>query len=153
MNFDTFDEIDYFTNISNSNNNMNSNNMNPNNMTNEQLNSNIFGSYEGYIRGNLFSNLYQSYKNYKPAKININSERDEMLLNVNELSFARHEMNLLLDNFPNNNEALRAFNRFREMEEKAVKNYERKFGPLEITSSDMNNIPFAWVDDKWPWEV
>ena len=30
-------------------------------------------------------------------EIQIKNERDEMLLNVNQLSFARHELNLLLD--------------------------------------------------------
>ena len=97
--------------------------------------------------------LSQEYKNYKPIKININNEKDELLLNVNELSFALHEMNLLLDNYPNNDEALGLFNRFREMEKKAIQNYERRFGPLEITSSEINNIPFSWEDYKWPWEI
>ncbi|MBR3661398.1 MAG: spore coat protein CotJB [Bacilli bacterium] len=147
MNFDTFDEINYFTNINDSNN------MNENDITNHELNSKIFGTYLGYIKGNLFKNLYQGYKNYEPRKININNEQDELLLNVNELSFARHEMNLLLDNYPNNNQALKTFNHFREMEEKAIQNYERRFGPIEITSGDMNNIPFAWENDKWPWEM
>ena len=142
MNFDMFNEIDYFTNVSdnNSNNNMN-------------INNNLFNPYEGYVKGNLFKNLYDSYKNLKPINIPVNSERDELLLNIGELSFGRHEMNLLLDNYPNNQDALNLFNKYRDLEEKQVMNYERRFGPLCITSNEMNNIPFKWESDKWPWEM
>lgn len=151
MNFDTFNEIDYFTNLTSDNENNYINNNFNNEMNNK--NPNLYGPYEGYIKGNLFKKLYDTYKNYQPSKLNITSEQDEMLLNVNELSFARHEMNLLLDNYPNNNNALNTFNSYRNMENKARENYERRFGPLEITSNDINNIPFAWEDDKWPWEI
>lgn len=148
MNYDMFDEIDYFTNLDNSNgiNNMA-------NINNQNINSDLFSPYEGYIKGNLFKNLYDSYKNLKPINIKINNERDEMLLNVGELSFARHELNLLLDNYPNNSNALTLFNRYLKMEDEAIKNYERRFGPLEVDSDSQTNTPFAWVKDKWPWEM
>lgn len=140
MNFDEINEIDYFTTI-NSNNNIN-----------ETNNFNLYNSYEGYVKGNLFQNLYDSYKNLKPINININNERDELLINIGELSFARHELNLLLDNYPNNSKYLDLFNKYRELENNAVNNYERRFGPLNITSNDMENVPFKWESDKWPWE-
>ena len=153
MNYDMFDEIDYFTNINNDTNSNNMNNNMNNNIINQNNNSSLFSPYEGYLRGNLFKNLYNGYKNYKPANINISNDRDEMLLNIGQLSFARHELNLLLDNYPNNINALNLFNRYREMELDEVKKYERKFGPLTITSSDINKKPFSWVNDMWPWEV
>ena len=164
MNYDMFDEIDYFTNINddtmnnlnnqsmnNNNNNMMMNSMNNNN--NNQLNSRLLNPYEGFIKGNLFKNLYNAYKNYKPKEIQIKNERDEMLLNVNQLSFARHELNLLLDNYPSNKDALNLFNRYLDMEEKAMQNYERRYGPLLVTSDVQTNTPFAWENDKWPWEM
>ena len=143
MNYNMYDEIDYFTNLNN-NNNMSMNN---------SLNNNLFSPYEGYVKGNLFKPLYDSYKGLKPRNIPVTNERDESLLNIGQLSFARHELNLLLDNYPNNQEALKLFNKYRTMEENEVKNYERRFGPLNITSNDMTNIPFKWENDKWPWEV
>ncbi len=143
MNFNMFDEIDYFTNV-NTENDMNMD-------TNINKNSNLFNTYEGYVKGNLFKNLYKSYKNLKPVKIPVNSERDELLLNIGQLSFAKHELNLLLDNYPNNTNALNLFNKYQKMETEQVKNYERRFGPLTV-SSNMENIPFAWVNDIWPWE-
>ena len=131
MNYNSFNEIDYFSNINNINN---------------------YNPYEGYIKGNLFKNLYDSYKNYKPIELDITSEQEEMLLNVNQLSFARHELNLLLDNYPNNRDALNLFNHYLKMEDVAIKNYERRFGPLEITCIKDSNIPFEWEQEKWPWD-
>ena len=154
MNYDMFDEIDYFTNLNDSNsNNNNIDNISNINNINKDINSSLFGPYEGFLKGNLFKNLYQSYKNLKPFNIKINNERDELLLNVNELSFARHELNLLLDNYPNNQNALSLFNKYLKMEDEAIKNYERRFGPLEITSDTQTTTPFMWVKDKWPWEM
>ena len=149
MNYDMFDEIDYFTNVTDNNFQIN-NNQNQMN-TNNQLN--LFSPYEGYIKGNLFKNLYETYKNLKPKSVNISSEQDEMLLNINQISFARHELNLLLDNYPSNSEALNLFNRYIKMEDEWVKNYERRYGPLCITGVMNNNTPFAWENEKWPWEM
>ena len=50
-------------------------------------------------------------------------------------------------------EALNLFNRYQQMEEEQVKNYERRFGPLTISSRDMMRIPFAWEATVWPWEM
>lgn len=148
MNFDTFSEIDYFTNIQDNNTNEFNNMMN-----NSNVNSSLFSPYEGYIKGNLFKKLYNGYKNYKPVNIPIKNERDEMLLNIGQLSFTRHELNLLLDNYPNNKEAIKLFNKYKNMEDEQVKTYEMTFGPLCITSSENTTTPFNWENDKWPWEV
>ena len=129
-------EINYFNNISNNNNNLN-----------------LFGPYEGYLKGNIFKNLYDEYKNYKPRRISILNVADEMLLNINQLSFFRHELNLLLDVYPNNTNALNLFNKYHELEESEIKKYERRFGPLSINSDNMNTIPFKWEESKWPWEI
>ena len=56
-------------------------------LNNIEINNNsdnaLAGSYEGYIRGNLFTDLYNQYKNYRPAKLIPNNEQAELLLNVN----------------------------------------------------------------------
>ena len=145
MNYNMLDEIDYFANITNNDNNMN-------NMNNMNINNDLYSPYEGYVKGNLFRNLYNQYKNYRPYKIPVNNERDEMLLNIGQLSFARHELNLFLDNYPNNREALNLFNRYLEMENNEREKYERKYGPLEVNYKD-TNIPFSWENNKWPWEM
>ena len=150
MNYDMFSEIDYFTNLDDNqfvNNDMliQNNNMN--------INTNLFKPYEGYLKGNLFKNLYNDYKFLQPETIKVNNEREEMLLNIGQISFARHELNLLLDNYPNNENMLRIYNQYNDKENELVKNYERRFGPLTVSSTDMNKVPFAWENDKWPWEL
>ena len=57
MDFNMYNEIDYFNNFSEESNNS----------------LDLFSPYEGYIKGNLFKNLYQEYKNYKPSRVNVNS--------------------------------------------------------------------------------
>ena len=44
-------------------------------MNNQQL----FNPNEGFIKGNLFSNLYSEYKNYKPQNLNPRNEQEKML--------------------------------------------------------------------------
>ena len=109
----------------------------------------LFNPYEGFLVGNAFKNEYIPYQNYKPVKVSINNEKEELLFNINEYSFMMHDMNLYLDNYPNDREALRKFNEFRSKKDELVKNYERKYGPLEVTSS-VDNTNFNWVSN-WPW--
>jgi len=167
MNYNIFDEIDYFTNFK-GNNNMNDDDnnftksndkqmMNGNNLNyfleygNQGLD--LYPPYDGYIRGNLFKNLYQAYKNFKPARVRVSGERDEMMLNIGQMAFASHELNLYLDNYPNDREALNLFTRYRKMTNELIKDYERRYGPLTVSGDWNSNIPFKWESDKWPWEM
>lgn len=166
MNYSMFDEIDYFTNFKgNDMNSLNDNidmvknlNMKNDNNLNYYLKTgssglDLFAPFEGYTKGNLFKNLYQGYKNYKPEKVRINSDHDEMLLNIGQMTFAAHELNLYLDNYPNDKEALTLFSRYRKMSNDLIRNYERRYGPLTISGEVNDNIPFRWESEKWPWEM
>lgn len=129
-----------------SNNNMM--NMNNNNNQNKDLTT----PYDGFIRGNLFNSLYNQYKFYRPMRLVPNSEQAELLLNVDQLTFASHELNLYLDINPNNREMIKLFNEYRNMANDAIKKYEEKYGPLTIDYTDNTNI-FRWENDTWPWEM
>ena len=49
-----------------------------NNVNNSNsLNNILYGPYEGFIKGNLFKNLYQQYKNYQPAIITPKNEQEQ----------------------------------------------------------------------------
>ena len=129
--------------------------LNENSMANDISNSNnnqLFGSYEGYIKGNLFKNLYDEYKNYKPIRLPVNSEKMESLLNLNQMHFVMHEMNLYLDVFPNDVNAMRNFAKYRSGYNKLLNEYESKYGPLNVCDENLNNVPFGWENDKFPWE-
>ena len=121
-----------------------------NNFNNQNNNLNLFDPYEGYLKGNAFKDEYKPYKNYKVAKINISSEKDEMLAKIGEDSFMMHDLNLYLDVNPNDKEALNKFIMYRNKLNDEIISYERKYGPLGIKSELNNNENFDWVSN-WPW--
>ena len=133
--------------------NTNANNtiMNSNN-TGVQNNISLSTPREGYIRGNLFPKLYEQYKNYRPADLNPRNEQERMFLNMSELYFAAHELNLYLDNFPNDRNMIRMFNDYRTMANQALRAYEEKFGPITITSEQLNEFPWMWEQINFPWD-
>lgn len=127
---------------------MNDNYLYPfNNQRNE-----LYGPYEGYIKGNLFKNLYEEYKNYKPISINFSNEKDEELFNLNQICFAMHELNLYLDIHPNDEFALYKYTEYQDIANNLQKQYEAKYGPINVDSIN-NNIPFSWISTNFPWEV
>ena len=116
---------------------------------NNQNSLDLFNPYEGFLKGNAFKNEYIPYKDYKTYKIDITSEKEEMLFNISEYAFMMHDMNLYLDVNPNNQEALNKFNEYRNKTNELITKYERKYGPLLVFSSD-DNKSFNWIQ-KWPW--
>ena len=107
----------------------------------------LYNPYEGFLKGNAFRNEYIPYKDYKVSKINFNSEQEEMLFNILEYSFMMHDLNLYLD-VNNNQEAFNKFNEYRNKTNELINNYERKYGPLQI--SGVSDDRFNWIE-RWPW--
>ena len=133
----------YFMNsmFKNNNNNFENNNM-----------PSLFTPAVGYDNGNLFANLYDQYKNYKPVNLRAGNERDNLLLEISRNSFAAHELNLYLDLNPNDSTIITLFNDYRERADKLIREYEAKYGPMTISSDNLTESPFAWQNDIWPWE-
>ncbi len=121
------------------------NNMNMNNQ-------NLYNPQEGFIKGNMFTNLYSEYKNYKPQMLNPKSEQERMLYELDSISFAAHELNLYLDMHPEDQSMTTLFNDYRRKLEELTKNYESMYGPLTVNSNEMENKTFSWVNTSWPWE-
>ncbi len=115
-------------------------------------NSNLFSPYEGFTKGNMLKNLYEPFMNYKPMRLTPKNEQEEALLNLDQMHFAMHELNLYLDNYPNDTTMINKFNEFRSSYEKLLNDYQAKYGPIEITSPYMTTSPFAWTNDVWPWD-
>ncbi len=118
------------------------------------LNSNpsLFTPKEGFEKGNLFANLYSQYKNYKPAKLRADNEKERMFLELAEISFAAHELNLYLDIYPNDSSMIALFNDYRKKEMELTKKYEQIYGPLTVNSENSDSNQFSWVNGTWPWE-
>ncbi len=80
------------------------------------------------------------------------SESTEMALRrkINAMQFACWELHLFLDTHPNNCEAARRLEEYRQRLEQQVKEFEDKFGPMGETSK--NTSRWAWINGPWPWE-
>lgn len=103
---------------------------------------------EAFNRGNLFENYFWPYKyvaNLKP-----DNERQALMQKSQEYAFAAHELNLYLDVYPNDKQAVGLYNQYSEMADKYLNEYEKKYGPIILDSNE--NYPWAWVNSPWPWE-
>jgi len=134
--------------------NYNYQNQNMNKMqTNMNYNSNnLYNPYEGFIRGNMFPNLYDPYKNIKPYQIQPMNEQAEMLTNLDSLGFAMIDLNLYLDVNPDDKNAIELYNQYRNQKEELMNMYQGKYGPITLNSQALNTYPWAWDNKPWPWE-
>lgn len=114
--------------------------------------SSLFTPDDGYNKGNLFSNLYSQYKNYKPAVLRANNEREQLLLELSRMNFAAHEINLYLDLNPDDVSMITLFNDYRKKANDLRTQYESKYGPLNLASDSLDQTPFMWEKNTWPWE-
>lgn len=112
----------------------------------------LFNPTVGYDNGNLFTSLYDQYKDYTPEKLTARNEREQILLDLSRMAFAAHELKLYLDLNPDDNSTLALFNDYRERANELRKNYEAKYGILTTSSDNLDQTPFAWQAGMWPWE-
>ena len=112
--------------------------------------SELFKPDMAFRNGNLFSNLYQGYKNYKPASLNASSEKERKMMELSEICFDAHELNLYLDLHPEDRSMFLLFQDYQKRADQLKNEYEEKYGPLCIDSEMKNN--FTWSNTNWPWE-
>ena len=104
---------------------MENNNMDKMNSFNSNFN-NIFKNANpsvGFERGNIFDNLYEPYKNYRPVDLNPKNEKEYMIYQVQMYEFALNDLNLYLDVNPNDSEMIKLRDKFQKEYEEAYKNY------------------------------
>ena len=106
----------------------------------------------GLQRGNLFANLYDPYKNFKPKELNPNNEKEALLYQIMQYKFALTELNLYLDTNPNDKKMLELYNRYLTIEKQMCNQYENMFGPLTTGSPNIANNSWNWNNTPWPWE-
>lgn len=110
----------------------------------------LYDPYQGFIRGNLFPELYNGYK-VKPIELKPVNEQAKMLTTLDALCFTLTDLNLYLDIYPDDRDMLELFNQYREQIKNIKEAYESKYGPLTINSNANNTYPFIWINDPWPW--
>ena len=108
----------------------------------------LFNYNEGFMYGNMFKNEYDSYKNYKVAQLKSNTELGNILLKIYEYDFALNDLSLYLDLHPEDTEVYMLFKKYTEELRNYVEMYEKKYGPMELDSSNYNQ--YKWYEGPWP---
>ena len=134
------------------NNNYNQPVYNQANFNKATMSNSLYDPYNGFIRGNMFPDLYNAYKTANPYEIRPMNEQAELLTYIDALSFATIDLNLYLDIYPDDRDALALFNQYRIQKNEYMKKYESKYGPLLINSDALENYPWAWDNNPWPWQ-
>lgn len=120
--------------------------------SNMMMNTQVLEPSQGFMRGNMFGNLYDPYKNYKPANLNPENEQEALLYQVMQYKFALTDLDLYLDTHPNDREMLALYNKYLAIEKQMCDKYESMYGPLTLDSNYLGNNTWNWKNSPWPWE-
>lgn len=112
----------------------------------------LYNSYNGFIRGNMFPDLYNSYKLKAPIEIKPENEQADMLTYLDGLTFALIDINLYLDTHPMDKDMISLYNRFLNEYNLVMRDYEKMYGPLTTNSESLKGDSWSWNDSPWPWE-
>lgn len=104
----------------------------------------------GFYLGNIFSDMYKPYKNYKPKRVNAYSEQQKMLLRIQELDFIVNDLNLYLDVNPKDMRVYEIFKKHSIELERLKKQYYEMYQVLELLCD--TNGKYTWINDPWPWD-
>lgn len=95
---------------------------------------------------------------YKPAKaqtINTAAQNQPCgvtMLQLQQMTFALVDLNLYLDMYPDNTQAVEDYNALFKQYWEARSAYEQNNGPLMNFGHCPVSYPFNWANSPWPWE-
>ena len=111
---------------------------------------NVLSPMDGFLRGNMFQDEYEPYKNLTYFKLNPSNDKERLLYQVMAYSFAINDLNLYLDLHPDNKGMLDLFKKYVKEEKELCNEYVNKYGPLEV--NEVMGQKFDWINSPWPWE-
>ena len=80
------------------------------------------------------------------------TEREKLMCEMNKAQFAAVEVGLFLDTHPRNKKALESMQAYTGKYKELKKQYEEKFGMVDIYSPNNSDERWTWIDNPWPWE-
>ncbi len=86
---------------------------------------------------------------------NMNScnQEQDLMKQIQQISFLLVDLNLYLDNHPDCRQALEDYNILVEAMDELRKVYTQKYGPIMNFGTAKSDCPWQWADDQpWPWE-
>ena len=93
--------------------------------------SQLYDVYNGFIRGNMYPDLFNQYKLKRPYDIKPMNKQAEMLTKVDAYCFASHDVNLYLDTHPYDRDMINLFSELSEDSNQVIKEYITLM-PIEI---------------------
>lgn len=112
----------------------------------------LFDNYNGFIRGNMFPNLYNTYKSNEPYPIKPSNEQAKILTDIDALTFSLIDMNLYLDVNPEDRNIIKQYNENLGKLKQYIDMYQDKYGILLPNSMALNKYPWQWINSPFPWE-
>ena len=112
---------------------------------------NVVSPMEGFLRGNMFKDEYEPYKNLTYFKLSPSNDKERLLYQVMAYSFAINDLNLYLDLHPDNKGMLDLFKKYVKEEKELCNEYVNKYGPLEV--NEVKGQKFDWINSPWPLET
>ena len=112
---------------------------------------NVLSPMDGFLRGNMFQDEYEPYKNLTYFKLNPSNDKERLLYQVMAYSFAINDLNLYLDLHPDNKGMLDLFKKYVKEEKELCNEYVNKYGSLEV--NEVKGQKFDWINSPWPWET
>lgn len=122
-----------------------------NGLANKEDSNKLVSVQEGFLKGNLFKDEYKPYKNYTYKKIVPKNKKEEMMLEIMELSFAINDLALYLDLCPEDKTILDKFNELVQKSCKLEMEYVKNYGALEVIDNTSSK-KFEWICSPWPWD-
>ena len=112
----------------------------------------LFDNYNGFIRGNMFPHLYNTYKSNEPYPIKPSNEQAKILTDIDALTFSLIDMNLYLDVNPEDRNIIKQYNENLGKLKQYIDMYQDKYGILLPNSMSLNKYPWQWINSPFPWE-
>ena len=79
------------------------------------------------------------------------AEKEALMRQIDQASFAMDDVLLYLDTHPTDQEALNYYHHAAGLRREAMEAWQTQYGPL-LVDSIKNMDRWTWMTEKWPWE-
>lgn len=79
-------------------------------------------------------------------------DKDELLRRIQEVSFYAVDLNLYIDNFPENEQAVCDYKAISMALRNLNEMYEKHYGQLKNFGESVVHGKWNYINDPWPWE-
>ena len=79
------------------------------------------------------------------------AEKEALMRQIDQASFAMDDVLLYLDTHPTDQEALNYYHHAAGLGREAMEAWQTQYGPL-LVDSVKNMDRWTWMTEKWPWE-